>query len=104
MIRIRQRFNAPVVSDLAAIVRQQVTDGATTAGIGAGESVAVAVGSRGISNLAAIVSATVEALRGIGTEPFIFPAMGSHGGATSEGQIEVLGRYGIRESSVLEDS
>lgn len=100
MIRIRQRFNAPVVSDLAAIVRQQVTDGATTAGIGAGESVAVAVGSRGISNLAAIVSATVEALRGIGTEPFIFPAMGSHGGATSEGQIEVLGRYGIRESSV----
>jgi len=52
--------------------------------------VAIAVGSRGISNLTEIVRTVVMKLKEPGCEPFIVPAMGSHGGATAEGQIELL--------------
>jgi hypothetical protein len=65
-----------------------------------GGTVAVGVGSRGIANLAALVSGTVRALREAGLEPFVFPAMGSHGGATGEGQREMLAELGVTEESV----
>ncbi len=60
-----------------------------------GATVAVGVGSRGLDNLVTLVSAVVAQLRAGGYQPFIVPAMGSHGGATAEGQIEVLHGYGI---------
>jgi hypothetical protein len=60
-----------------------------------GERVAVAVGSRCIANIALIVKATVDKLRSLGTEPYIITAMGSHGGATTEGQRELLDSLGI---------
>ena len=63
-------------------------------------SVAIAVGSRGISNLTEVVRTVVEKLKKAGCEPFIVPAMGSHGGATAEGQREVLGARGITDESV----
>ena len=63
-------------------------------------SVAIAVGSRGISNLAEVVRAVVKKLKKAGCEPFIVPAMGSHGGATAEGQTEVLRARGITEETV----
>jgi hypothetical protein len=62
--------------------------------------VAIAVGSRGISNLVEVVRAVVMQLKESGCEPFIVPAMGSHGGATAEGQIAVLAHRGITEESV----
>ena len=62
--------------------------------------VAIAVGSRGIANLAEIVKSVVDKLKGSGCEPFIVPAMGSHGGATGEGQISVLEGQGIIERHV----
>jgi len=62
--------------------------------------VAVAVGSRGIDRLPAVVGATVETLKSRGARPFIIPAMGSHGGATPEGQRSVLGTLGVTEASV----
>lgn len=62
--------------------------------------IAIAVGSRGISNLALIVRTTVEFLRMQGAQPFIIPAMGSHGGGTAEGQEAVLAGYGITEQNV----
>lgn len=65
-----------------------------------GSSVAVGVGSRGIADLAAIVRATIAALHALGLKPFIFPAMGSHGNATAEGQIEVLAGYGVTAESM----
>jgi hypothetical protein len=65
-----------------------------------GARIAVAVGSRGITNLQQIVSLTVDWLKERGTTPFIVPAMGSHGGATPEGQTGVLADYGITEKSV----
>lgn len=63
-------------------------------------SVAVGVGSRGIANLPAIVTGVVEAIEERGYDPFIVPAMGSHGGATDEGQREVLETLGVTESTI----
>lgn len=62
--------------------------------------VAIAVGSRGIANLEEVVRIVVDKLRGAGCEPFIVPAMGSHGGATPEGQISILAGRGITEERV----
>jgi len=66
----------------------------------AGETVAITAGSRGIANIDRILRALVDFLRGIGAKPFIFPAMGSHGGATSEGQKHLLTGFGISEESM----
>jgi hypothetical protein len=66
-----------------------------TRGLRAGATVAVGVGSRGLDNLVTIIAAAVGRLRALGMQPFIVPAMGSHGGATAEGQIELLHGYGI---------
>jgi hypothetical protein len=69
-------------------------------GVPDGGEVAVGVGSRGIANLPEIVRGTVTGIRAEGYEPFLFPAMGSHGGATVEGQLEVLEALGITERTV----
>ena len=60
-----------------------------------GSTIAIGLGSRGISNLSLITRTVVEYLKDLGAKPFIFPAMGSHGGAKVEGQIEILESYGI---------
>jgi hypothetical protein len=65
-----------------------------------GRSVAVAVGSRGIDQLATVVNAAITKLKSLGARPFIFPAMGSHGGATADGQRGILATFGITEESV----
>ena len=61
-----------------------------------GGKVAVAVGSRGIHDLPVIVACTVDFLKAMGLQPFIVPAMGSHGGATAEGQEALLRRTGCQ--------
>jgi hypothetical protein len=65
-----------------------------------GTRIAVAVGSRGISNLEEIVRTTLVWLKARGANPFIVPAMGSHGGATAEGQAQILAEYGITQNNV----
>ncbi len=65
-----------------------------------GASIAVAVGSRGIANLSAIVKAVVEFVASRGGKAFVVPAMGSHGGANAAGQQEVLESYGVCEHLV----
>lgn len=65
-----------------------------------GKKIAVGVGSRGIANLALITKSVVDQLKRAGAEPFIIPVMGSHGGATAEGQAEVLASYGITEETM----
>jgi len=64
-----------------------------------GGEVAVGVGSRGITNLSSIVRGVVEALQSRGYEPFVFPAMGSHGGATAAGQREMLAELGVDQET-----
>jgi hypothetical protein len=98
MLRIRQDFPRPAPLDLRATVaseflklRPQVKHGAR---------IAVGVGSRGITNLPVIVKAVLEQLQSAGARPFIIPAMGSHGGATPEGQREVLATYDVTEQSM----
>jgi len=94
--RAEVRFARPVVSDLETTIARQFK----SALFGSRRTIAIAVGSRGIANITRIVKQTVSSLREFGLEPFIVPAMGSHGGATAEGQAEVLASYGINEKEV----
>jgi hypothetical protein len=98
MVRVKQRFAGPTLPDVRASVRQALAEIALP--IRPGQRVGLAVGSRGIVNIDAIVRATVDDLTARGARPFIFPAMGSHGGGTVEGQCSVLAHYGITESTM----
>jgi len=97
---VRQQRKQPLVKDIAAKVMQEVTQSKRLQGLPAGSRIAVAVGSRGIRHLADYVQAMIQALQGMGHRPFVVAAMGSHGGATSEGQRELLGHYGISEAAL----
>jgi hypothetical protein len=98
MARIKQQFSGPMLHDIPQAVRQ--TLGRLALPIRPGQSVALAVGSRGIVNIDVVARATVEHMKAIGAEPFIFPAMGSHGGGTAEGQRAVLEHYGVTEATM----
>ena len=96
--RIRRHSNPPRIADIAAAVRSELE--ATDVCFEPGSRVALAVGSRGIMNLAAILRETVKWLKEQDAQPFIVPAMGSHGGATAEGQAAVLREYGVSEDAL----
>ncbi len=98
MVRVRQTFPRPRVEDIPATVRQALL--AIALPVKRGDRVAVGAGSRGIAKIATVVRATVDHLKALGARPFIIPAMGSHGGATPEGQISVLAHYGITEATM----
>lgn len=65
-----------------------------------GKCIAIAVGSRGICDIAKVVGAACEWLREAGAQPFVFPGMGSHGGGTAEGQRKILEEYGVAPDEV----
>jgi hypothetical protein len=98
MIRVRQTFPRPRVTDIPQAVTQ--TLGAAALRVKSGDTVAVGAGSRGIANIAVVVGATIRWLKDLGARPFVFPAMGSHGGGTAEGQLSVLEHYGITEATM----
>ncbi len=98
MLRVRQTFARPRVTDIPTAVARAL-DGARLP-VKRGDTVAVGAGSRGIANIDVVVGATVRWLRDLGARPFVFPAMGSHGGGTPEGQLSVLAHYGITEASM----
>jgi hypothetical protein len=95
LTRLRQNVSQPTIKDVAAEVRRQWQQSSLPQRIHRGDRVAVAVGSRGIANLARIVRATAETLHELGAQPFIVAAMGSHGGGTAEGQRQILADYGV---------
>jgi hypothetical protein len=97
MIRVRQRFDSPVIDDVDAAVRAAMAPVQVLPGK---QSYALAVGSRGIAQLPTVVRALVAALKEKGGDVLIVPAMGSHGGATAEGQRDVLARLGVDEQTV----
>lgn len=99
LTRARVTFPRPIVADVEAEVRLQLA-GARAAFPPAGGTVAVAVGSRGIANLERMVRTAVAQLRAWQLDPFVVPAMGSHGGATAEGQAELLAGYGVTAERV----
>ncbi len=96
MARVRQKYPDPVPLDIPAMLGKELAR--LRDGIKPGSGIAVAVGSRGISHLESIVRSVIELVKEAGASPFIVPAMGSHGGATPEGQLELLGEYGITEN------
>jgi len=98
--RLRQLFDAPTLADPAAATRAAFAELPATRFVRPGMRVAVAAGSRGISNYDVIVRTVCEELKRVGADVFIVPAMGSHGGATAAGQLDVLAHYGITESAV----
>ena len=100
MARIRQNFESHEIGDVAAAVRAELDKPEITSRVKPGAKIAIGVGSRGVNNIEIAVRAVAEGLKKHGAEPFIFPAMGSHGGATAEGQTEVLANYGVTEERV----
>ncbi|MGC8971588.1 MAG: DUF2088 domain-containing protein [bacterium] len=98
LIKVRQFFKRERIEDIEGKVREEISK--LEISIKPGSEIAIAVGSRGIRNIDRIVKATVEMIKALGGKPFIVPAMGSHGGATAEGQKELLEGYGIKENLI----
>ena len=100
VLPIRQSFDSESLDDPVGEVRRGVMSSGLKGRVKAGGRVAVTAGSRGITGIADLTRAVVDCVRDLGATPFILPAMGSHGGATAEGQVEILASYGITEASM----
>jgi len=100
LVMVRQHFPDRRIPDVRNEVLKQLADSRFASRVPRGGRVAIGVGSRGIANIATIVRAVVDYWKSQGAEPFLFPAMGSHGAATAEGQADVLAHYGIHEATM----
>jgi hypothetical protein len=97
VVKVRQKFPRPRVEDIEAVLREQLEREEIASTVRPGMSVALTAGSRGIAEINGILRSLVAILKEMGAEPFIVPAMGSHGGATAEGQVEILESLGVTE-------
>ncbi|PWM37577.1 MAG: hypothetical protein DBX46_03030 [Clostridiales bacterium] len=97
MVQVEQHFDRTAVTDIDGSVEKALADEGVLDSVRPGMSIAVTAGSRGISNIAAILRRVVRALEERGAKPFVIPAMGSHGGATAQGQSDVLTALGVTE-------
>jgi hypothetical protein len=100
MLPIRQTIEAPVIDDVVAAVQAEMAALALQRHLRAGARIAVTAGSRGIAGIDLILKTVVAALRVAGADPFLVPAMGSHGGGTAEGQVAMLESLGVTEARV----
>lgn len=100
LLIVEQRFPSHRIPDAVSEVKRQLAGSNFAARLKPGARVAIGVGSRGIHHIAAITRSTVQYWRDAGMKPFIFPAMGSHGAASAEGQADVLAHYGITEAEM----
>jgi hypothetical protein len=100
MVRIRQTFKRPLVPDVCSKLEQTWQESGVAEKLAPGMQVAIAVGSRGIAHVAEMVESCVRLVKRQGAHPFIVPSMGSHGGATAEGQQAILAGFGITEERV----
>src|SRR5688500_12090676 len=97
---IRQTVPTAPLANVAQAVRDELARIDLRSRIRPGARIAVGAGSRGITDYALIVGTVVRELQALGAQPFVFPAMGSHGGATAEGQREVLAEREITEQTI----
>ncbi len=100
MARVRQDLPADHIPDPAADVGHKLLASNFLTRIQPGQTVAITAGSRGIGGLLELLSGIVQAVKSRGGSPFVVPAMGSHGGATAEGQTEILRRLGVTVDAV----
>ena len=100
MALVEQEFDPQRIDDITAAVAQEMIGLNLQDRVKPGDSIAITGGSRGIANIDIVTKAIVDELKKLGGEPFIFPAMGSHGGATAEGQIRILANLGITEETI----
>jgi len=97
MVRVKQTFARDRIEDVKGEVRKELESSGIRNRIRPGMSVAITAGSRGVANIAVIIREVVRFCQDLGAEPFVIPAMGSHGGATAEGQKEILNGYSVTE-------
>lgn len=100
MAMLAQAFDPQHLEDIPAEIKRKLARLGLNNKVKAGDSIAITGGSRGIANIDVITKTIVEELKHLGARPFIFPAMGSHGGATDQGQIKVLENLGITETAM----
>jgi hypothetical protein len=100
MVKVRQLFASQKLDSVAASVMEQFKSPDIRDKVRPGMTVAVGCGSRGVANVAECAKTVIAELKALGAEPFIFPAMGSHGAASAEGQVKVLASLGIDENSM----
>ena len=100
MFRAKQKFlrNSIEVEKIPNIIEHLLSDEKFSSQIKPGMRIAITAGSRGIANVALTTKCIADFVKKKGAKPFIVPAMGSHGGATAEGQREILEGYGITEA------
>jgi hypothetical protein len=99
MVNVRQKFDSAHLGDIPGTIAWEFGRPEVRARIKPGQVIAVGCGSRGIANIGNIAKCVIRELQALGAKPFIFPAMGSHGAATAEGQRKVLEGYGITEAA-----
>lgn len=97
---VEQRLDTDELDDIAGTVAAQFARPEIRDAIAPGQQVALTAGSRGIDRIAEVIRAVVDQVKALGAEPFIIPAMGSHAGATAEGQRELIAHYGITEATM----
>jgi hypothetical protein len=97
---VEQRLDDTAIGDIAGAVAREFERPEIREAIQPGQKVALTAGSRGIDRIAEVMRAVVDQVKGLGAEPFIIPAMGSHAGATAEGQRELIAHYGITEETM----
>ncbi|MDQ0256724.1 hypothetical protein J2S74_004146 [Evansella vedderi] len=100
MAKVKQKFDSGKIDDLGASLLEELNVEKIKNTVKPGMEIAIAVGSRGMDRLVEMTAVTVKFLQDLGAKPFIVPCMGSHGGATDEGQKAVLEHLGVTEESV----
>lgn len=100
LAHVRQRLSSEQIKDVRDETRKRLLESGSLRELKQGARIAVTAGSRGMGGFVELLSGIIEAVKSAGGEPFIIPAMGSHGGATPAGQTEILRRFGVTDEAV----
>jgi hypothetical protein len=99
-MRVKQALSGPVIEDVPGEIHRQISGLGISNLIKPGQTIAITAGSRGITGIGLILRSVVRECRSLGLAPFIVPAMGSHAGATAEGQKHLLAHYGVTDAAM----